>query len=71
MSKSIEHYKYLLETNPKWLGTQGQEIMEHYIKLEADFYQALEREKALEITLFEAGVGMGRPWGRNGEGEDE
>ena len=71
MSRSIDHYKDLLTNNPKWLGTQGQEIMQHYIKLEADFYQALEREKALEITLLEAGLEMVKPWDRNGEEQDE
>jgi hypothetical protein len=36
-------------------------------QLEADFYQALQRENALQITLFEAGLEIVHPWHHNEE----
>ena len=37
----IEHYKTLLETNPKWLGTQARELLVHYAELEDRYEQCL------------------------------
>ncbi len=34
--RTIEYYKGILETNPKWLGVQALELLEHYIALEAE-----------------------------------
>lgn len=38
----IEHYKVLLEENPKWLGDQARDILEHYITLEAKLKTEIE-----------------------------
>ena len=46
--RPIEHYKSLMEENPKWLGTQGQEIMQHYAALEA---KLSKMEEALEKII--------------------
>ena len=32
--RTIEYYKEVLETNPKWLGVQAHELLAHYIELE-------------------------------------
>jgi len=43
--RSIEYYKTLLVENPKWLGVQAKEMVEHYIELEKRVV-ALELENA-------------------------
>ena len=34
--RSIEYYKEMLEVNPKWLGVQAREMLEHYAEVERD-----------------------------------
>ena len=51
---SIEHYKELLETNPKWLGEQARNILRHYIALE-DTMGAVERYIAEVVRATRSG----------------
>lgn len=43
---TIEHYKEMLEVNPKWLGTQAREMLAHYTELEVKL-EASERENRI------------------------